>query len=124
VHGGITTELNGLSQINKTTRGETNPEDSLTYGLLWNDPKESIEYYKPNSERGVGLFFGQKAFDEFLSATDLSAVIRGHQRWPDGYKFFFKDRLCSVFSCDSYGEQIRPKAVVIENTRMDILELD
>ena len=119
----VTFELNG-AQVKDAPRGELDPEGHINMGLLWNDPSEEVDDFQPNPKRGMGWVFGRKVFDEFLSNTGMKGIIRSHERFRDGYKYFFGDRLLSVYSSDSYGERIRPKIAIAEKSGFELAALD
>ncbi len=72
--------------------------------LLWADPKEEIEGAHTDSMTGRSQF-GKDVFDRFLNENDLQYMVRAHEKWPDGYKFFFNDQLVSLFSTSVYSKK-------------------
>ncbi|KAK4402163.1 Serine/threonine-protein phosphatase PP1 isozyme 9 [Sesamum angolense] len=56
-----------------------------------------------DSDRGVSCVFGPDAVSEFLKKNDLDLICRGHQVVEDGYEFFAKRRLVTIFSAPNYG---------------------
>ncbi|MFX0002380.1 MAG: metallophosphoesterase [Candidatus Hodarchaeota archaeon] len=72
------------------------------YQIMWNDPKSELEGFS-DSFRGPGIkFFGKNAFEEFMKHNNLSYLIRAHECFPEGYKWFFNKRLLSLFSSANY----------------------
>lgn len=72
------------------------------FQMMWNDPKKSIKGFK-DSIRGPGSkFFGKDVFDEFMNKNNLDYLIRSHEVFQEGYKFFFDDQLLSIFSSANY----------------------
>ncbi|KAJ7977919.1 Serine/threonine-protein phosphatase [Quillaja saponaria] len=53
--------------------------------------------------RGVSCTFGPDTVAEFLDKNDLDLICRGHQVVEDGYEFFAKRRLVTIFSAPNYG---------------------
>lgn len=110
VHGGIAENLSNLEQIKKIPKGEIDPTSSLIIQILWNDPKENIDGFKP-SIRGPGIkFFGENVLKDFLKRNNLKIMIRSHEPPIKGYKIQFNKKLLTIFSCRYYG--ITPKAVI------------
>jgi len=74
------------------------PEIGPYSELLWNDPDEAIKNFG-KSPRGPNCFrFGKVAFDNFMEFHELDFFIRAHQAFSKGYKWFFDNKLLSVFS--------------------------
>ncbi|XP_073023622.1 serine/threonine-protein phosphatase PP1 isozyme 9-like isoform X2 [Primulina eburnea] len=102
MHGGISPELKQLDQINNIQRPTDIPDSGLLCDLLWSDPDPRIRGWS-DSDRGVSCTFGQDAVAEFLEKNDLDLICRGHQVVEDGYEFFAKRRLVTIFSAPNYG---------------------
>lgn len=110
VHGGLAEDLINLEQIKKIPKGEIDPSSSLIIQILWNDPRESIEGFKP-SIRGPGIkFFGKNVLKDFLKRNNLKIMVRSHEPLIKGYKLQFNKKLLTIFSCRYYG--ITPKAAI------------
>ncbi|MFX1494658.1 MAG: metallophosphoesterase [Promethearchaeota archaeon] len=108
LHGGIPEDIDILKKLknkklkdfDKTTIKLINPG---IYQILWNDPKDVEILNFSNSFRGPGIkFFGQKAFDVFMEKNNLQFLIRAHECFPEGYRWFFNKRLLSIFSSANY----------------------
>ena len=54
------------------------------------------------SERGVSFVFGQEIISTFLRKNELDLICRAHQVVEDGYEFFAKKQLVTVFSAPNY----------------------
>nr|XP_007147007.1 hypothetical protein PHAVU_006G088900g [Phaseolus vulgaris]ESW19001.1 hypothetical protein PHAVU_006G088900g [Phaseolus vulgaris] len=102
MHGGLSPELESLDQIKEIQRPTEIPDSGLLCDLLWSDPDSSIEGWA-ESDRGVSCTFGPDVVAEFLDKNDLDLVCRGHQVVEDGYEFFAKRRLVTIFSAPNYG---------------------
>jgi diadenosine tetraphosphatase ApaH/serine/threonine PP2A family protein phosphatase len=126
VHGGVPEGLPSLDDIKAIRKGVVEPKearDGLMLGLMWNDPKESLQGFAPNTYRGYMNVFGRQAFEDFMGKNELKGMVRGHQRWPEGYRYFFDTRILSVFSCASYCPNVRKKAATVDNAAFAILDL-
>jgi protein phosphatase len=102
LHGGIPKGLGNLGEINALKKGDKKADNDILGQILWNDPSELCEKFKPNRTRGIHNIFGKKVFREFLETHDLTMVIRAHEVFPQGYKYFFDHALLSIFSSPHY----------------------
>jgi hypothetical protein len=111
VHGGIPVDIDKpenpiiLEKMEKEiiARVETYQQfDRYTNWLLWSDPKEELPSIVWDQMSGRSQF-GTAAFDRFMQANKLDFMVRAHERWPDGYKFFFNNRMVSLFSTSVYN---------------------
>ncbi|KAJ0986304.1 hypothetical protein J5N97_004660 [Dioscorea zingiberensis] len=77
------------------------PDQGLLCDLLWADPDKDIEGWGEN-DRGVSFTFGPDKVVEFLQKHDLDLICRAHQVVEDGYEFFAKRHLVTIFSAPNY----------------------
>ncbi|MFX0047161.1 MAG: metallophosphoesterase [Candidatus Hermodarchaeota archaeon] len=76
--------------------------------IMWNDPKSELKGFS-ESFRGPGIkFFGEDVFDGFMKEYGLNYLIRSHEIFPEGFKWFFKKRLLSIFSSANYRGKFAP----------------
>ena len=69
---------------------------------MCNDPKPNLKGFT-ESFRGKDIkFFGKDVFTDFMRENKLDYLIRAHERFPEGYKWFFNKRLLSIFSSANY----------------------
>lgn len=54
------------------------------------------------SERGVSYVFGPDVVTNFLKKNELDLICRAHQVVEDGYEFFNKKQLVTIFSAPNY----------------------
>ena len=122
-HGGIPTEnfqLSDLAIITSQQRcqmitsvsvPETDKNQVLMQGILWNDP--CIEYgMHDNVKRGVGKLFGPDIANDFLERENLKYVVRAHEPMEDGYSKLYCNRenpndirkVFTVFSAAGYPD--------------------
>ncbi|KFK26511.1 hypothetical protein AALP_AA8G258500 [Arabis alpina] len=102
MHGGLSPELQNLGQIREIQRPTEIPDNGLLCDLLWSDPDQKIQGWA-DSDRGISCTFGADKVAEFLDKNDLDLICRGHQVVEDGYEFFAKRRLVTIFSAPNYG---------------------
>ncbi|KHC47890.1 protein phosphatase [Candida albicans P60002] len=106
VHGGLSPDLNNFDQIENIKRPTDVPDKGLLADLLWSDPDASVKNFSltnwPKNDRGVSYVFGKKHVDYFCSKFKLDLIVRGHMVVEDGYEFFNKRKLVTVFSAPNY----------------------
>ncbi|KAL8130483.1 hypothetical protein V2J09_019638 [Rumex salicifolius] len=102
MHGGLSPDLREVKQIEEIERPTDIPDSGLLCDLLWSDPDSRVDGWA-GSDRGVSCTFGADAIAEFLDKNDLDLICRGHQVVEDGYEFFAKRRLVTIFSAPNYG---------------------
>jgi len=54
------------------------------------------------SDRGVSFIFGPDVVTNFLQKHDMDLICRAHQVVEDGYEFFAKRQLITIFSAPNY----------------------
>lgn len=101
VHGGLSPSLSSLDQIEAIQRPTDIPESGLLADLLWSDPDLSTVDWA-ESDRGVSFTFGKKIVESFNRKFKFDLIIRGHMVVEDGYEFFAKKKLVTVFSAPNY----------------------
>jgi serine/threonine-protein phosphatase PP1 catalytic subunit len=101
MHGGISPDLKSLQQIRDVKRPLDVGDSGLMCDILWSDPDDDIDGWDDN-ERGVSYIFGPKIVTQFLKKHDLDLICRAHQVVEDGYEFFAKRQLVTIFSAPNY----------------------
>lgn len=101
MHGGLSPQLEKVNQILNIKRPIAVPEHGLLCDLLWSDPDSDIQGWQDN-ERGVSYIFGPDVCSKFLKNNDIDLVCRAHQVVEDGYEFFAKRQMVTVFSAPNY----------------------
>lgn len=90
-----------MDQIRRIARPTDVPDSGIICDLLWSDPDKDIDGWGEN-DRGVSFTFGGDVVGKFLKKHELDLVCRAHQVVEDGYEFFAKRRLVTVFSAPNY----------------------
>jgi len=90
-----------MDQVRRIPRPTDVPDSGIICDLLWSDPDKDIEGWGEN-DRGVSFTFGGDVVAKFLKKHDLDLVCRAHQVVEDGYEFFAKRRLVTIFSAPNY----------------------
>jgi len=88
-------------EIKKLTYDIQIPDCGLLCDLLWSDPDKDITGWSEN-DRGVSFTFGPDVVSRFLSKHDMDLICRAHQVVEDGYEFFSKRQLVTLFSAPNY----------------------
>lgn len=119
MHGGLSPELKSMDQIKNISRPTDVPDTGLLCDLLWADPDKDVVGWGEN-DRGVSYTFGADSVSEFLQRHDLDLVCRAHQVVEDGYEFFAKRQLVTIFSAPNYcGEFDNAGAIMsVDDTLM------
>jgi len=113
VHGGIPHDINGLKylkekNVNQMDIKKDPKANKIIFEMMWNDPKEGLKGFS-HSYRGEGIyFFGEEVFEEFLKINGLKYVIRSHECFSEGYRWFFGGKLLSIFSSANYRGYFSP----------------
>lgn len=118
-HGGLSPALQSMEQIRKIERPTDVPDQGLLCDLLWSDPDKETAGWGEN-DRGVSYTFGTEVVSKFLLKYDFDLICRAHQVVEDGYEFFAKRQLVTLFSAPNYcGEFDNAGAVMsVDETLM------
>jgi serine/threonine-protein phosphatase PP1 catalytic subunit len=76
-------------------------DTGLVCDLLWSDPDKDVVGWGEN-DRGVSFTFGSDIVTKFLNRHDMDLICRAHQVVEDGYEFFAKRQLVTLFSAPNY----------------------
>ncbi|UYP46519.1 hypothetical protein NEF87_002804 [Candidatus Lokiarchaeum ossiferum] len=111
---------------------ESKDMDPYTTSMLWSDPDEMIRGILTGDHLQGRTRFGAPVFDAFMQGNHLDLLVRGHQKWSEGFKILFGGRLYSLFSTASYDGKPRfqpkilkliygkaPKLISIEKNSLD-----
>ena len=90
-----------MEQIKRIMRPTDVPDTGLLCDLLWSDPDKDIIGWGEN-DRGVSFTFGEDIVAQFLRRHDLDLICRAHQVVEDGYEFFARRQLVTLFSAPNY----------------------
>ncbi len=109
-HGGIPEDVSSLRDLQKIERHNPDFANDILFQLVWNDPEDKDFYFRPNKRSKRARIFGQKAFKKFCDDLGIKLMIRAHQVFIEGVKFFFDSKLVSVFT-SGCEDGITPKLV-------------
>ena len=107
LHGGIPENQEILKEIKGLTRGDLNESafnriSEDLFQMIWNDPKPALRGFEQSFRGGDIKFFGEDVFNDFMQTNKLDYLIRAHECFMEGYRWFFKERLLSIFSSANY----------------------
>ncbi|MGH0135220.1 UNVERIFIED_CONTAM: hypothetical protein FKN15_061009 [Acipenser sinensis] len=100
-HGGLSPDLQSMEQVRRVMRPTDVPDQGLLCDLLWADPDKDVLGWGEN-DRGVSFTFGADVVAKFLHKHDMDLICRAHQVVEDGYEFFAKRQLVTLFSAPNY----------------------
>lgn len=113
IHGGLSPDLKTMEQIRRIVRPTSIPDAGLLCDLVWSDPDSDNNGWGPN-DRGVSYTFGSDVVEQFLKRHEFDLIVRAHQVVEDGYEFFAKRQLVTIFSAPNYcGEFDNAGAMMI-----------
>ncbi|MEM1511357.1 MAG: metallophosphoesterase [Candidatus Jordarchaeales archaeon] len=122
LHGGIAKELERLSQLRILPR-EEDVSDPVAFQVLWNDPQEGIRGFSP-SPRGPGIYvFGEDVFTDFADRNGVEVMVRAHEAFPQGFKWYFKSRVLSLFSAANYTIPVNAKIGELADGELRVISL-
>lgn len=101
MHGGLSPELVKIDTIKNIVRPTDVPDTGLLCDLLWSDPDKDVNEWGEN-DRGVSFTFGEDIVNKFCQRNDIDLICRAHQVVEDGYEFFCKRQLVTLFSAPNY----------------------
>jgi len=101
VHGGLSPDLQSMEQLRQIKRPTDVPDTGMICDFLWADPDKDVAGWAEN-DRGVSYLFGPDVVEKFLKKHDLDLVVRAHQVVEDGFEFFAKRQLITLFSAPNY----------------------
>lgn len=113
VHGGVPEGLEHLNQINGLEE-EMDPEDKVTFQLLWNDPVERDGAFFSNIRGKYSRRFGQEAFEYFCRKHGVQMIVRAHELQKNGFRHYFNTRLISLDSSEKGWRKHEVKVFILE----------
>lgn len=103
MHGGISPNLNSMNVLRRITLPtKVAHDDKLTLDLLWADPKADTRNFIFNDTRDCSWFFGADTVVKLCEKLQLDLIVRGHQALKNGFGFFGKCHMATVFSAPRY----------------------
>eukprot|EP01084_Bolivina_argentea_P304738 526381_1 len=128
VHSGLSPELTHLDVLNWINKPIiTIPDSGLICDLLWSDPEHIIGWGE--MDRGISYIFGPDVIEKWVEKNNIDMIIRTHQVVEDGYEWFAKNKLITLFSTANFcGEFDNDGAIMIVdndlNFKFNIIKVD
>jgi diadenosine tetraphosphatase ApaH/serine/threonine PP2A family protein phosphatase len=126
IHAGIGPNITKSEDIYKIHRpieisqDSSTPEQGILLNALWSDPTESDtelgfrrNFIRDHGNSGNIVKFGSDKLIQFLQASNLDLMIRGHEIALDGFDAFAGQRLLTVTSCTNYCGKLNNSACVL-----------
>mmetsp|Transcript_10809 Transcript_10809/g.39642 ORF Transcript_10809/g.39642 Transcript_10809/m.39642 type:complete len:313 (+) Transcript_10809:384-1322(+) len=101
IHGGLSPDLDTMDKILNISRPTDIPDAGMLCDFLWSDPDASVPGWGEN-DRGVSYTFGEAVISNFLKQFNFDLIVRAHQVVENGYEFFAKRQLVTIFSAPNY----------------------
>lgn len=114
VHGGLSPNINHISEINKFDRKQDIKDSGTLANLCWSDPDDTIKTDWEQSPRGSGFLFGKNPVIKFLHTNNIDRIVRAHQLCQEGYQQLFSNTLITVFSAPNYCYQCGNMGAIFE----------
>jgi protein phosphatase len=104
LHGGLGPHFTSPRQISALPKRIEEFGNPVIDAILWSDPSDTVDRYRPSEKRGVGYEFGADAVDDFLRHNHIHMIIRGHECVRDGGRYSCDRQVLTVFSASNYGQ--------------------
>lgn len=104
VHGGLSPSLQNVNDINNIKRPAYIEDNEILHDILWSDPSEFFDGWKPNPRGGNTLTYGKDVAELFLKQNKIQYIVRGHEIAVNGFNFPFNPvkNTITVFTASDY----------------------
>lgn len=113
LHGGLSPDLKSLDELANLDRKVDVPHSGPMCDLLWSDPNEKGQGFKP-SPRSAGFLFGADITKQFLHTNNLSLIARAHQLVMRGFQKLHDEKVVTIFSAPNYCYRCTNLASIME----------
>ena len=115
VHSGLSPDIETLEQINKLDRIQETPPEGPLKDFLCSYPDDVLGWnqaYRPRINPPYK--FGYGITEKFNRDNKLNMLIRGHELFNNGYSWYHKKQILTIFSAPNYTYRFGNKAAIIE----------
>ncbi|KAI6653511.1 Protein phsophatase-2a [Oopsacas minuta] len=117
VHGGLSRLIYTLDQLRLIIRDVEVPCEGAMCDLIWSDPQELDGW--GISPRGAGCLYGGNIVKNFNHINGLDMICRSNQLELQGYRWYFKGKLLSIWSTPNHCYRMgNPAAILSLDTDM------
>ncbi|EAX88564.1 Ser/Thr protein phosphatase, putative [Trichomonas vaginalis G3] len=124
VHGGLSPHVPLIEAISLLNRFQEVPNSGPFADLVWSDPDDVDQWCQ--NPRGTGYLFGKTQVEQFLHNNDIKMIVRTHQLAPEGYQWWFDNKLITVWSAPNYMYRFGNKASIFQiengNHKIELFE--
>ena len=120
LHGGIgdgSWGIRDLEAVERPVQDENAAHLNCVKQAMWSDPRDSDDTMRRGVHRTPGRGdcpdFTADETEAFCRREGVALIIRSHQYMPDGYKFFHRGHLITVFSARNYCDSIKNDMAII-----------
>ena len=112
VHGGLSPRINLIESISLMDKENQDATKGPLADLYWSDPDETDKWRQ--NTRGAGWIFGSKHAKEFCHNNGLDFITRSHQLVMEGYKWYFDNKVVTIWSAPNYMYRGGNKACIMQ----------
>jgi diadenosine tetraphosphatase ApaH/serine/threonine PP2A family protein phosphatase len=123
VHGGLSPKVALIESLSLVYRFQEIPTHGPISDVIWGMPEDVDNWHE--NQRGSGYLFGKKQVETFCQNNELKMIVRTHQMIPEGYKWQFDNKLCTVWSAPNYmniGNKASVMNIVNGSAEMQMFE--
>ena len=67
--------------------------------------------------------FGEDVFTEFAEENGVEVMVRAHEVFPQGFKWYFRGRILSLFSAAQYTIPVNAKVGEMEGGDLRVVDV-
>ncbi len=110
IHGGIPFDVKNYSPVSLVElepsmncfQKEHFDMDTYSQTMLWADPDPQLQEVVAPTPRTGRPRFSRQAFEDFMVLNRFDILIRGHQKFSEGYNLLWDNRVITLFSTSTY----------------------
>jgi serine/threonine-protein phosphatase 5 len=121
VHGGLGPQSVHLTidEINRINRRQDGDNNEVVEEFLWADPRDHVDTFAANHDRGGGILFGPKVTSYFLQKNNLHLLVRSHEMQDHGYSVHHNQQCITIFSAPNYCGVCKNKGAILKLAKTD-----